>query len=141
MPPSTKVSSATNVARFAVEGDFTNAGAIRWERLDPAQGKRRSPDEQLLLSVCDQTIGYSYVRAAGQRWAKERHKTLAGWASLNVKLLEDNGLSAMRDDDPFRGHSNIVDWPDDKTQRMNLCQKLKKHALLNIIPEIERGTE
>ncbi len=53
---------------------------------------------------------------------------LCGWASICDETVRSFGLNICRDDQPFRGHANIIGWSGDRGERKKLCRKLAENA-------------
>ena len=116
------IREAETLARFA-----TQSGRITDEVVKP---KLFEPNRALELSVfrvdgLDRTeiqeIGIDVVTAipSAQR--------LHGWGEISETAVLDAGLRVDYDDDPPR-HANVLDWPDEASERKLIQQILASHA-------------
>lgn len=61
--------------------------------------------------------------------APEPTKTIYGWGTVLVRIVEAQGLSVVPDNRPPR-HANIEGWPNDKDEQMLLAHELAAAASL-----------
>ena len=59
-----------------------------------------------------------------------------GFAEILVFQVREVGLNIDPDNDPPR-HATVTGWPDGKSARLSLCQKLASKALLRLDPDAD----
>lgn len=102
-------------ARFAVDKDKLNKSRAHHRLFQPKQDK-------VSVEAVDE-LESDEIREAGDKVAKERGKSLIGWALICRVDIEKIGLSVCVDGDPHPRHANIFDWPKDDDIRVE-WQKL-----------------
>ena len=116
------IRGARTLARFA-----TQSGRLTDEVVKP---KLFEPNRALELSVfrvddLDRTeiqeIGIDVVTAIPNA------QRLHGWGEISETAVIDAGLRVDYDDDPPR-HANVLDWPDEASERKLIQQILASHA-------------
>lgn len=88
------------------------------------------PNRALELSVfhVDGLDEGDIARIGNDVVAKQRHpKHLYGWGEFDEVAVCKAGLRIDRDDNPPR-HANIVDWPEEPSERKLRQQTLASHA-------------
>lgn len=116
------IRGARTLARFA-----TQSGRLTDEVVKP---KLFEPNRALELSVfrvddIDRTeiqeIGTDVVKAIPNA------QRLHGWGEISETAVIDAGLRVDYDDDPPR-HANVLDWPDEASERKLIQLILASHA-------------
>ena len=111
-----------SLARFALEGGRLTASVVK--------PKLFEPNRALKLSVFHvDGLDDGGIRHIGDD-VVTRHPTakrLYGWGGFDGAAVSDAGLRIDRDDDPPR-HANIVDWPEDASERKQRQQILASRA-------------
>jgi len=72
-------------------------------------------------------LGRSYV-------AEPRGKTLKGRGDLRASVILDTGLTLNSDPAPHPLHANIIGWPTDKHEQLQLAVELAEAASLVVAP-------
>ena len=72
-------------------------------------------------------IGRSYV-------AEPREKTLKGRGDLRANVIFGVGLTLASDPTPHPLHANIIGWPTDKDEKLQLSIELAEAASLVVAP-------
>lgn len=88
---------------------------------------RRETDGRLALSTfrLDQ-LSPSGVKALGESWVRDHlpaGRRLKSCVALPTRVFERVGLRPDADDRPPR-HVNVVDWPDDESDRLDIVNEL-----------------
>ena len=110
------------LARFALESGRLTASAVK--------PKLFEPNRELKLSVfhVDGLVDAG-IRHIGND-VVTRHSTakrLYGWGEFDEAAVCEAGLRIDRDDNPPR-HANIVDWPEEPSERKQRQQLLASRA-------------
>lgn len=116
------IRGARTLARFATQsGRLTN---------EVVKSKLFEPNRALELSVFQiddldrteiQEIGIDVVTAIPNA------QRLHGWGEISETAAIDAGLRVDYDDNPPR-HANVLDWPDEASERKLIQQILASHA-------------
>ena len=116
------VRAAGLLARFAVE-----SGRLTDSRVKP---KLFEPNRALELSVFHvDGLVRDQIRDLGDEVVKKHPsaRKLRGWGEFPESAVRKAGLRVERDDDPPR-HANIVDWPQEPSERKQRQQILASHS-------------
>ena len=88
------------------------------------------PTKDLRLSVFRASgLGCIEIKDAGKEVVRRHRnaKGLYGWGEVSEDAVGDTGLRINHDDIP-RGHSNIINWPQDSAQRKLIQQRLASQS-------------
>ena len=110
------------LARFATQSGHLAASVVKPKLFEPNLALELSVFQvEGLVSIEIATIGESVVKAHPQA------RRLYGWGEINESDVLTTGLKIDYDDNPPR-HANIIDWPQDKAQRLQIQQTLAASA-------------
>ena len=113
---------AGTLARFATQSGHLAASVVKPKLFEPNRDLKLSVFlVEGLVSSEIATIGESVVKAHPQA------QRLYGWGEINESEVLTAGLTMDYDDNPTR-HANIIDWPQDKAQRLQIQQILASSA-------------
>jgi hypothetical protein len=91
------------------------------------------PPRDLKLSVFRiKELSEQDVLEIGKKVGKVSDRKLVGHANLAVKEFEKRDLQIQADNKPIR-HANVINWPDEKAQRLILAQELADIAKLSVV--------
>ena len=113
---------AGTLARFA-----TQSGRLTDEVVKP---KLFEPNRALELSVFRvDGLGLTEIQEIGTDvvTAIPSARRLHGWGEISESAVLDAGLRVDYDDDPPR-HANVLDWPDEASERKLIQLILASHA-------------
>ena len=110
------------LARFATQSGHLAASVMKPKLFEPNRDLELSVFQvKGLISAEIATIGESVVKVHPQA------RRLYGWGEINESEILTNGLKIDYDDNPPR-HANIINWPQDKAQRLQIQQILASSA-------------
>lgn len=113
---------AGTLARFATQSGHLASSVVKPKLFEPNRELKLSVFHvEGLISREISIIGESVVKAHPQA------RRLYGWGEVGESEVLTAGLKIDYDDFPPR-HANIIDWPQDKAQRLQIQQILASSA-------------
>lgn len=125
------------ISRFVLERSKckTAAGKLRWNGFIPNKNGQTSVyriDELPEATIWD--IGNKFVLAE-YSGPEAQEKRLVGRGDLSVQAIFDQKLSVSPDPVPHPRHANIVGWPEDKEDKVEMAKELEGESNLILNPK------
>lgn len=94
--------------------------------------KAFEPDKKGKLSVYRNTeLSHAEICDIGEEYvAKPKNKTLYGWGKLSANDILETKLKITADKTPHERHADLVNWPTEKDERLDVQAELCTKAEL-----------